>query len=162
MTRLIQIEKEGSRRVALVDEPHVRLLEGCSSVYSLAQEAVASGAKLTFLVAQRATKDFLEYDSLYQGKSEWQLLPPLDHPDEPARCLISGTGLTHLGSARDRQAMHATPTEELTDSMKMFRWGMEGGRPAAGCIGAPPEWFHKGTGTALRTHGQPLEIPGYA
>jgi hypothetical protein len=161
MTRLIQIEKEGSRRVALVEEPHVRLLEGCSSVYSLAQEAVASGAKLTFLVTQRATKDFLEYDSLYQGKSEWQLLPPLDHPDEPARCLISGTGLTHLGSARDRQAMHASSVE-LTDSMKMYRWGIEGGRPEPGRIGTPPEWFYKGSGTILRAHGEPLDVPPYA
>ena len=53
----------------------------------------------------------------------------IDHPDEPSRCLISGTGLTHLGSARGRQSMHATAAEDLTDSMKMFRWGVEGGRP---------------------------------
>jgi hypothetical protein len=25
--------------------------------------------------------------------------------------------------------MHATVTEDLTDSVKMFRWGVEGGRP---------------------------------
>jgi hypothetical protein len=58
--------------------------------------------------------------------------------------------------------MHATTTEDLTDSMKMFRWGVEGGRPAAGLIGIPPEWFHKGTGYALRAHGEPLDIPPYA
>jgi hypothetical protein len=162
MTRLIQIEKEGFRRVALVDEPHVRLLEGCSSVYSLAQDAIASGVKLTALAGQRATKDLLEYDSLYQGKSEWHLLPPLDHPDEPARCLISGTGLTHLGSARERQEMHSSTSEELTDSMKMFRWGIEGGRPEPGRIGTPPEWFYKGPGTILRAHGEPLDVPVYA
>jgi hypothetical protein len=50
----------------------------------------------------------------------------------------------------------------MTDSMKMFHWGREGGRPAAGQVGIPPEWFYKGTGTSLRAHGQPLEIPSYA
>ena len=69
---------------------------------------------------------------------------------EPARCLVSGTGLTHLGSARNRQSMHASTEADLTDSMKMFRWGIEGGRPAPGSIGTAPEWFYKGTGTSLR------------
>jgi hypothetical protein len=46
--------------------------------------------------------------------------------------------------------------------MKMFRWGLEGGRPAPECVGTPPEWFYKGTGTSLRAHGEPLEIPPYA
>ena len=52
--------------------------------------------------------------------------------------------------------------ENLTDSMKMFRWGIEGGRPAAGQIGTPPEWFYKGTATLLRAHNEPLDVPPYA
>jgi len=32
-------------------------------------------------------------------------LPPLDHPD-PSHCHVTGTGLTHLGSAKNRDAMH--------------------------------------------------------
>ena len=58
--------------------------------------------------------------------------------------------------------MHATTGENLTDSMKMFRWGVEGGRPASDGIGTSPEWFYKGTGAMLRAHGEPLEIPAYA
>ena len=92
----------------------------------------------------------------------WRLLAAIDHPEEPARCVVSGTGLTHLGSAADRNAMHGRSEEELTDSMKMFRWGVEGGRPAAGAIGVAPEWFYKGNGTAVRAHGEALPIPGYA
>src|SRR5438552_16079944 len=46
--------------------------------------------------------------------------------------------------------------------MKMFRWRVEGGRPPAGHIGAPPEWFYKGTGSILRAHGEALEVPAYA
>ena len=58
--------------------------------------------------------------------------------------------------------MHAATEADLTDSMKMFRWGIEGGRPAPGSIGTAPEWFYKGTGTVLRGHGEALEVPAYA
>jgi hypothetical protein len=161
MTRLIQIKKGNVRRVALVEEPNVRLLDGCSSIYELAHLAIAAGVKLSELARQRAKCDTIEYDPIYRGQSEWHILPAIDHPDEPARCLISGTGLTHLGSAHNRQTMHAVATEDLTDSMKMFRWGVEGGRPEADSIGTPPEWFYKGTGCALRAHGEPLDVPFY-
>ena len=58
--------------------------------------------------------------------------------------------------------MHHRSAEELTDSMKMFRWGLEGGHPLPGAIGDAPEWFFKGTGDILRGHGVPLEVPSYA
>ena len=162
MMRLVQLKKGPVRRVAVVEEPHIRILDGCTSVYELATCALRTGSKLSDAAQMRLTAERLDYDLVYGGKSEWKLLPPVDHPEEPARCMISGTGLTHLGSARDRQSMHAVATDEMTDSMKMFHWGREGGRPAAGKVGIPPEWFYKGTGTSLRAHGQPLEIPSYA
>jgi hypothetical protein len=140
----------------------LRVLDGCASVYELAKSAILTGCRLGDLVQKRLTPERLDYDLVYSGKSEWQLLPPIDHPEEPTRCMISGTGLTHLGSARDRQSMHAAATDEMTDSMKMFHWGKEGGRPEPGQIGIPPEWFYKGTGAILRAHGQPLEIPWYS
>jgi hypothetical protein len=46
--------------------------------------------------------------------------------------------------------------------MRMYRLGVEGGRPAAGEIGAAPEWFYKGSGLVLRAHGEPLDIPPHA
>jgi hypothetical protein len=162
MTRLVQIQKGTVRRIALVEEPQLRLLDGCRSVYELARAALADAMMLGDAARQRATTELLDYDQVYGAHSEWRLLPPIDHPDDPSRCLISGTGLTHLGSAQGRQSMHAAATQDLTDSMKMFRWGIEGGRPAPGVIGTPPEWFHKGTGTALRAHREALEIPSYA
>lgn len=145
-----------------MEEPRLRLLSDFTSVYDLAQAAIDRGAKLAELARERAKGDQLDYDSVYDGRSEWRILPPINHPVEPARCLISGTGLTHLGSARDRQAMHAGSKEDLTDSMKMFRLGLEGGRPPAGEIGAAPEWFYKGNGTMLRAHGDPLDVPAFA
>ena len=162
MTRLIQIAKGHDRAVAVVEEPGLRLLHQTPSIYSLAHEAIANSVKLTTLVKEKLSNFVLDYDPIYNGQSEWRILPPIDHPAEPSRCLVSGTGLTHLGSARDRQDMHAIASEDLTDSMKMFRWGIAGGRPAEGQIGAPPEWFYKGSGTILRAHNEPLEIPAYA
>jgi hypothetical protein len=58
--------------------------------------------------------------------------------------------------------MHEAAAADLTDSMKMFRSGLEGGRPEPGRIGVAPEWFYKGTGTILRAHGEPLLVPSYA
>lgn len=162
MTSLVQIGNGNIRRVALVEEPRLRILSGCSSVYELAQSAIDRSTSLAEIARSRATGDSLDYDAIYDGRSEWRILPPIDHPAEPARCLISGTGLTHLGSARDRQAMHAGSAEDLTDSMKMFRSGVQGGRPPAGKIGAAPEWFYKGTGTMLRAHREPLDVPAFA
>jgi hypothetical protein len=113
-TRLIQIKKGRMRRTALVEEPNVRLLDACSSIYELAHIAVAAGIRLSEAAHQRASHGAIDYDLIYRGRSEWRLLPAIDHPDEPARCLISGTGLTHLGSARNRQSMHATTGEDRT------------------------------------------------
>src|SRR5439155_9215735 len=102
----------------------------------------------------------LDYDPIYRLESAWRLLPPFTHP-EPSRCLVTGTGLTHKASADNRQAMHRNP-EELSDSMKMYLSGLEGGRPTPGQIGVSPEWFYKGCGTILSAHGQPLVAPSFA
>ena len=162
MTRLVQIQNGSTRAVALVEEPRLRLLDGVKSILQLAQEAVDAKTSLVALVQKRATGGLLDYDLIYNGKSEWKLLPPIDHPVESARCLVSGTGLTHLGSAANRQRMHEAKDADLTDSMKMFRLGVEGGRPAPGKIGVAPEWFYKGGGSILRAHGEPLDVPAYA
>ena len=160
--RLVQLRNGKERRVAMVEEPQLRLLEGVSSVYALAEAAIQYRAKLTDLARKAAGTTLLAYDEIYDGNSEWKLMVPIDHPEEPARCLVSGTGLTHLGSAKNRQSMHEIAEAEITDSMKMFRWGIESGRPATNALGIAPEWFHKGTGRSLRAHNEPLEIPAHA
>jgi hypothetical protein len=161
MMRVIQIQAGHERRVALVEEPDLRLVEHAASVYALATEAIACGVSLTDLIRGKLTDDVVDYYRVYEGESDWLLLEPIDHP-EPARCFVSGTGLTHLGSAKNRNAMRDAGEAELTDSMKMFRLGLEGGRPAAGKIGVAPEWFFKGTGAILRAHNEVLEVPPYA
>ncbi len=162
MNRLVQIVNGASRRVALVEEPRLRLVRSFDSVYALASAAIAERASLSSMLQKCLTDETVDYDAVYDAQSDWRLLTPFDHPGDPARLLVSGTGLTHLGSARDRQAMHAPAEQELTDSMKMFRWGLEGGHPEPGKIGISPEWFYKGNGLIVRHPGQPLEMPAYA
>ena len=160
--RLVQLKAGETRRVAVVQEPKLRLLRGFDSTMALAQAAIANGGKLSSVVADHLTDESLDYEPIYEGRSEWKLLTPIDHPQEIARCLVAGTGLTHLGSARDRASMHKVKEQELTDSMKMFQWGLEQGRPDDGVIGIAPEWFYKGGGSILHAHGEPLFIPPYA
>jgi len=163
--RLVQIaSRTGERRVAKVRDEKLLLLDGVHSVYELGREALDAGRHLAATAEQYVSAETLEYDEVYEGKSVWRILPPVDHPEEPARCLISGTGLTHMASARQRQAMHAADQapQSPTDSMRMYQWGVEGGRPMAGTIGAAPEWFYKGCGNMLRAHGEPLVVPPHA
>jgi hypothetical protein len=161
VTRLVQIQhpKKG-RRVALVEENKLHLLKAPNSIYDLATECVKSS--LEKLARSKARAEVLSYDDVHSGNSDWRLLPAFDQPEEPARCLVTGTGLTHNASAKNRQAMHAgkKPTA-MTDSMRMYQWGLEGGRPARGKIGVAPEWFYKGNGTILRAHGEPLDVPDF-
>jgi len=166
---LVQITDGSVRRVALVEEPHLRCLTGVSSVYQFAQQCLQHSQSIVEQARALATGENISYDEVYTGRSPWRLLAPVDVPGEPSRLLVAGTGLTHLGSARQRQAMHlagqkSEPKEEevLTDSMRMFQWGVERGRPADGEIGIAPEWFYKGDGSILRGPFEPLEIPSHA
>jgi hypothetical protein len=125
-----------SRRVAIVEEPRLRCLTGVQSVYELAGQCLGLGRRLSEQAIAHANGELLDYDAIYSGASEWHLLAPIDVPRASSRLMIAGTGLTHLGSAKERQSMHladpAKAAEMVTDSMRMFQWGIEGGR-------APPK-----------------------
>ena len=161
-TRLVQLlDPEGWRRLAVVEGEKLRQLAFVSSVYEAAWKAIKLSISFTGLIARDLGGVRIPYADVHEGRTDWKILPAFDHPDEPSRCLVSGTGLTHLASAKNRQAMHASETD-LTDSMRMYLWGVEGGKPAGDAIGAAPEWFYKGNGSILRGHGDELEIPDYA
>lgn len=160
--RLVQlINKQGKRSVALVQEPSLILLNDMPSIYSLALEAISGGKKIADIISPKISNDLLDYSSVYEGKNEWRLLPPFDHPDGPFGCVVSGTGLTHKNSALNRQAMHQSAEEKPTDSLQMYQWGVEGGFPQKGIIGVQPEWFYKGNGLHLQAHGEILEVPSF-
>jgi hypothetical protein len=153
----------GDRRVGRVvgDGGIVEALRDVPSVYQLALGAARADRSLAELATEAASEGRVE---LAQLLTENRLLAPLDHPD-PAHCLVTGTGLTHLGSAKARDSMHQAMQKaeaELTDSMKMFKLGLDGGRPDGDAPGVAPEWFYKGDGGSVAAPGQHLVMPGFA
>ncbi len=163
--RLVQfISRKDRRSVAIAEDGGMalRLLDGVERVYDLAQRAIGEGVSLAALAQELAGETTEDYDAVV---AERRLLVPLDHPDE-AHCLITGTGLTHLGSADARDSMHKTVAEAgesaLSDSMKMFKWGLDGGKPAAGAVGVPPEWFFKGDGGIVAPPEQAFGMVDFA
>ena len=163
---LIQLRtKAGDRRVGIVSGGDtLKLLSAFDTTYDLAQAAIASRKTIAELAAADDGAGTDSYDAVI---AEARLLPPLDHPD-PAHCIVTGTGLTHLGSADARDQMHKNlgEAEKLTDSMKMFRDGLTGGKPAGGETGGKPgvqpEWFYKGDGSIVVAGEQPLTMPSFA
>ncbi len=163
--RLVQfVSSAGRRRLGRIadDGTQIEQLNGFASVYELARSAARSGRSLRQLAADCAVAQLVPVAELLESG---RLLPPLDHPD-PAHCFVTGTGLTHLGSAQARDSMHHKLAEakeaDLTDSMRMFRLGLEGGRPPEGGIGVAPEWFYKGDGSIVSPPGQALTMPSFA
>lgn len=161
--RLVQIARSGERRVAFIEGDRLRLLDvSCADIYSLAIQATKRDGNLTDAVEAIIGNELLDYAPIYETNSEWRILPAFDHPADVARCLVSGTGLTHKASAENRAAMHSSTDQPITDSMRMYRMGLEGGFPKPGAIGVQPEWFYKGNGSILRGHGEALTAPSYA
>lgn len=163
--RLVQFwDEDNSRRIGLVAEDGVtlRVVTEFETVYELALAADRAQSTLATLVQVNLSGETADYAQLITEK---RLLPPLDHPD-PAHFLVTGTGLTHLGSAKARDEMHnesqqkvATP---VTDSMRIFQWGLEGGKPAPGEISVQPEWFYKGNGHCVVAPERPFVSPSFA
>ncbi len=161
--RLVQfLGENGDLRVAMVeaDESRIRVLANTNRVYDLAVEAAHSGSSLEKLATSRLGTEWVDYDQVIDQK---RLLPPLDHPD-PAHFLVTGTGLTHLGSALARNAMHSRVASgaPLTDSMRLFQLGLEGGKPGEGQVSVQPEWFYKGNGYNVTPPEHPLVSPAFA
>jgi hypothetical protein len=160
--RLIQFENQpGLRQVAVVDGEQVQVVRGTTSTRELALAAIRAGHSLSEEVSRRGTDVGPIYAHLLRDGC---LLPPLDHED-PAHCLISGTGLTHLGSASARDKMHQQADQgeaSMTDTMRIFKWGVEGGKPVSGQVGAQPEWFYKGDGSIVVRPGEAFPVPPFA
>ncbi|WP_010173665.1 AraD1 family protein [Pseudomonas sp. PAMC 25886] len=158
---LVQFElNNGERRVGVVEGGQVREVQTARTVRDLALAAIEAGVTLHQQVERLGLGARHDYAELLAGQ---RILPPLDHPD-PAHMLVSGTGLTHLGSASARDKMHQQAGDEsaMTDSMRIFKWGVEGGKPASGEVGVQPEWFYKGDGSVVVRPGQPFPVPAFA
>jgi hypothetical protein len=159
---LVQLANQQDRLVAIVDGNTLHPLAEFSSIYQLAFVAIQRNRTIPELIRNAQKASVLSYDAICAGASPWRLLPSFDHPADPAHLTVSGTGLTHKASAENRAAMHKKETITVTDSMRMYKLGMEGGRPEQGNIGVQPEWFYKGDGSILKAHGDELLVPSYA
>lgn len=159
--RLTQfIDDNGKRALAVTARGESRLVKGARTTLRLAHEAIDLGVSLRKLVSDRGVGKPVD---LARALKERRILIPIDHKD-PAHVFVTGTGLTHLGSAEGRDQMHRDLADpiKLTDSMRMFRLGLEGGKPKRGEAGAQPEWFYKGDGSILVAPGAVIASPAFS
>ena len=159
---LVQFKNEqGARQIGVLEQNTIRVIDGYATTYALVQDAIRKSVGLAALAEKSVGAATVSFDAL---AAAGRLLAPIDHSDD-AHTYVTGTGLTHLGSADTRDAMHKKiggDVEALSDSMKMFRMGVEGGKPAAGAAGVQPEWFYKGDGSIVAASGQDLSMPDFA
>jgi hypothetical protein len=159
--RLVQYRGAGGeRRVIAARADEAGFVVGSSDVRALAMRAIAAGRTLAQLVEACGVEGKVDLEAELAAGT---LIAPIDHED-PAHLIMTGTGLTHLGSAEGRDRMHreAAAAAQQTDSMRMFLEGVAGGKPAPGAVGQQPEWFYKGNGTQLVAPGGTLEMPAFA
>jgi len=150
-------DPDGTRRVVFRDGTTSRTVADVATTYDLAKNAITAGKTLAQTIAELGLGPEVD---LGAALSEGRVLSPIAHPD-PAHLHLTGTGLTHLGSAATRDAMHQGAEAALSDSMKMFRMGIEGGKPEA-LPGVQPEWFYKGNGTQIAAPEAALVSPDFA
>jgi hypothetical protein len=164
--RLIQfLDERSAPRVGRVDEAGttVSVIDGYSSTYDLATAAIAAGTTLESIVGAASRSLKMSYAKLL---ARGRLQPPLTHPD-PTHCHVSGSDFTHFGFAAPRAPGapelngHDAASATLTASMRIFRHGLEAGRPAIGEVGAQPEWFYKGNGRIVVASGKPIVAPEF-
>ena len=154
-----QIKAKDGFQVVVRQGTEAAIVRGADSTYSLAKEAADTGKSLRSVIEARGLGEAVDLPAL---AAAGQLALPIQHPDL-AHMHLTGTGLTHLGSAATRDAMHTKANaEDASDSMKMFRMGLENGKPADGGIGVQPEWFYKGNGFAATAPGEALVSPSFA
>ena len=100
MLALIQYRwAKGLRGVAVIRDGGAPVtIPGALSTRELAQQACRASSTLAAIVAASQPGAPLDLAAV-------ELLAPIDHAD-PAHLILSGTGLTHLGSAEERDRMH--------------------------------------------------------
>lgn len=155
---LSQIQRPEGLAVVVRDGDRAAIVTGAASTYDLAMEAIGTGRSLSETIAAHGLGDTVDLPAL---AAEGRLALPITHPD-PVHLHLTGTGLTHLGSAATRDAMHTkAQAQDASDSMKMFRMGLENGKPAE-LPGVQPEWFYKGNGLTAVAPGAALVSPAFA
>ena len=160
MLKLSRYRSDHDTRLVAALDGRTGFVAGARDLRSFALDAIAAGLSLEAAVERAGIEGSID---LAKALAEGRLLSPVEH-ENPAHIVLSGTGLTHLGSAEGRDQMHraAAAGDKLTDSMRMFLEGVEGGKPGPGTVGQQPEWFYKGDGSQLVAPGADLIMPAFA
>lgn len=159
--RLIQFAvNENQLQVGVCTGDAVNPLKEVDSTYALFQYAGSKNIGIEEAAINLLSDQLVDFKKLAQEK---KIKVPLHHPD-PYHTWITGTGLTHLGSAASRNAMHEKSAGDVdaTDSIKMFRMGVEDGKMRNGRPGVQPEWFYKGNGLSSVDPYKPIPSPPFA
>jgi hypothetical protein len=156
---LIQLAdpSDGLPHVARLSDQYLQLCAARTTTVDLAKQALATGMPLAEAISRT---NWLAPIPIEEALRRYRLLAPVTHED-PTHLHATGTGLTHLGSADARNKMHAADAE-VSDSLRMFRDGVERGKPAGDAPGAQPEWFYKGNGHVMVAPDQPIVSPQFA
>ena len=158
---IIQIRRNGARAVARMEGGVAVEIADHTTLLGLAADAIAKGSTLDAAAMAAGDGARHDYAALLAAGA---VMSPVDHPDA-AHCYITGTGLTHLGSASARDEMHAkaaNATGNETDSIRMFNLGLKDGKPRGDGPGVQPEWFYKGDGGWLMAPEADLPMPSFA
>lgn len=164
--RLVQFTtKEDERRVGAVSDEQkgaIHLLDGVRSTYELARRAIATETTIHELVEQHLSGNRVDYDTI---ATVGRLLPPFDHPTDPAHCLVTGSGMTHQGSADVRHPESEETSEssrKLTDLLRSMGRKVESAKTDDAGIGTQPGWFYKGDGSCAVPPGKPFKIENFS
>lgn len=156
------LDQDDTVSVVVRTGTEARVVKGATSVLGLAEEAIEHGFSLLECISKHGFGACVDIKEII---SSGRILLPITHPD-PTHMHLTGTGLTHLGSAATRDKMHVKSSPDsvaqMTDTMKIFQMGIENGRPKPGDIGVQPEWFYKGNGTCAVKAGADLLSPSFA
>jgi hypothetical protein len=158
---LSQVYNEANKLQVVARSGHeAYVVEGANSVYELVCEAIENGNSIADQISNARLGAAIDLEAVGQ---EGRFASPIHHED-PAHTYVTGTGLTHLGSASTRDNMHTDEGQEAnqSDTMKMFRLGLKGGKPETGQIGVAPEWFYKGNGTTIVPPNHAISLPNFA
>ena len=102
-TRLVQIiHREYGRRIALVAGDELHLLSTYRTAYHFASAAIEMGTPLRELLSTDLSGIVLDYNEVHALRSGWSFLPSFDHPQDLARCILTGCANAHTGTREGR------------------------------------------------------------
>src|SRR4028119_1695164 len=97
--RLIQFSgKDGQSKVGIVENDKINVLKNISTTYQLFTSVLPDDTQAEKRIQSLASGNYENYNDLLREK---RVMLPLAHPD-PYHTWLTGTGLTHLGSAASR------------------------------------------------------------